>query len=104
MNIEELEEFKSVVCELLKESKKFKKLSEKSSNPELSPKQSEKARTDTNWQAMHVKKLKYKAHALAVDVGIADVREPVEYETVIFNPSSFHAYEYTPDKPKCLKG
>jgi len=103
MNIEALENLKSISSELLRETKKLKKLSEKAGDRDLSVKQATKARIDADWQAMHVRKLEYKAHAVAVDAGIADVREASEYEAITFNPDGWHEYQYTPDKPSCLK-
>lgn len=88
---------------LRREKRRMDKLSARGA--EMTPQnntqaQFEKANSNLNWQSMEVTKAEYIAHAAAVDAGIADVRETSYYETIEFNPSPFHRYNYSPPKPK----
>lgn len=101
-DLEQLEELKKLVSELVKSKKKFIKLSEKRasvSSGNSTIKAIDNAEANLNWHAMHYDQLFRTVHAVCVDCGLSKPRD--HYERIEYNPSSFHQYEYQPRIPKC---
>lgn len=85
----------------LAERKRYDRISERAFAAQ-SPKQSQKAAADLNWQAMGMIKLEAALHAACVDAGVADLREAEAYQEQILRPSGWHTYPFEPPKPRSL--
>lgn len=99
--LEEIEELFDAVKALRDERRKMAKLSDKAFTAEGSKAQ-QKANVDLNWQAFHVGRLEHKAHAAAVNAGLADPRPAERYEPYTVKLSGFHEYEVVPALPRCM--
>ena len=64
------------------------------------PKQNDKLNCDLGWNKCEIIKNEHFCHALAVNVGIADVRSHTAYETITLYPDSWHKYSYIPTLPR----
>ncbi|KZK82983.1 hypothetical protein PsAD13_03185 [Pseudovibrio sp. Ad13] len=87
---------------LHRERKKMETLSKKAFEA-TGQKQIERTSTNLNFQALEVTKLEHRAHAAAVNCGLADLREEEHYESYEASPSAWHQYNVQPDKPEALK-
>lgn len=97
--LEDVERLYDAVKNLRDERRKMAKLSDKALHAS-GPKASQKANVDLNWQAFHVNRLEHVAHAVAVDCGLADLREPHHYQPYSVKLTGFHEYEVIPYKPR----
>lgn len=105
MNIDDITKLEAAVKEMKREVIKRNKMSAKLAEMTFensTNKRRGNARADLNWQCMEIEKLTYKCHALGVDCGIADVREPEYYETRTFEPDGFHEFLFEPPRPKSI--
>ena len=90
-------------CKLLRdERRKCAKLSEQARNADLG-KSGVRANVDLNSAAVHVIRLESMVHAVAVDAGVADLREASHYREQVVSPSAWHSYPWTPALPRVLK-
>ena len=64
------------------------------------PHQYDKRSTDMTWEAMHKETTQDEAHALAVELGLADIRSDDAYGLDYFQPSPLHKYKRTRRKPE----
>lgn len=99
--LSDIEELFEAVKVLRDERRKMAKLSDRAFNVEGSKAQ-QKANVDLNWQAFHVGRLEHKAHAAAVNAGLAEPRPAERYEPYTVKLSGFHEYEVVPPLPRAL--
>lgn len=100
--LEQLEELKKMVGDLVKSKKRFIQLSKKRSDMCISThteRSIDNASATLNWHAMDYDKLFRDVHACAVDCGIASPRESYDY--VEYTPSAFQNYRHKPRIPLC---
>lgn len=100
--LSDVEALFDAVKELRNERRKMERLSEKARSAPLG-KSSQKATTDLNWQAFHVNQIEHRAHAHAVNCGIADLRSKDHYDAYSVKLTGFHEYEVAPPKPRALR-
>jgi hypothetical protein len=98
--LERIEALASATKLLLAERRKAALLSDKLATAEGARRN--KLNVDLNWLAMHIARHEAKVHALAVDAGLADLREPSHYATRIARPTAWHDYTWEPEKPEAL--
>ena len=100
--LEQLEELKKMVGDLVKSKKRFNQLSQKRSDMCTSThtaRSIDKANANLDFHAIEYDKLYRDVHACAVDCGIASPRD--NYEKLEYNPSAYHRYTYQPRIPLC---
>jgi len=100
--LEQLEELKTMVGDLVKSKKRFIQLSKKRSDMCISThtaRSIDNANANLDFHAIEHDKLFRDVHACAVDCGIASPRD--NYEKVEYNPSAYHRYSYQPRIPLC---
>ncbi|GHC79601.1 hypothetical protein [Limoniibacter endophyticus] len=100
--LEDVERLFNAVKNLRNERRKMQKLSQRALHAN-GPKASQKANVDLNWQAFHINKIEHLVHAVAVDCGFADLREPNHYKPYSVKLTGFHEYEVVPEKPRDLR-
>lgn len=64
------------------------------------PHQHDKRSTDMTWEAMRKETAQDEAHALAVELGLADIRSDDAYGLDYFQPSPMHRYDRIRRKPE----
>lgn len=99
--LEDIEELFEAVKVLRDERKKMAKLSHQAFQAE-GPKAQQKANVELNWQAFQVGRLEHKAHAAAVNAGVAEARAAERYAPYTVKLSGFHEYEVVPPLPRCM--
>lgn len=99
--LEDVEALFAAVKNLRTERQKMERLSEKARTAPMG-KPSQKANVDLNWQAFHVNRIEHTVHAMAVNAGFADLRNPEHYQSYSVKLTGFHEYEVVPEKPRDL--
>ncbi|QDP55353.1 MAG: hypothetical protein Tp176DCM1853251_37 [Prokaryotic dsDNA virus sp.] len=102
MDLEDLERMKRLIASLISMRKRQATLSGKSYE-DMTPRQIQKNGADLTWLGMDIDKAMREAHAVAVDLGIADARPASHYGPVDYRPSAFHHYRHTPTLPRCMQ-
>ena len=97
-HLEDVEALFDVVKSYRDERRKMAKLSERALKAPIG--QGRKASVDLEWQAFHVTRIEHRAHAAAVDCGLADPRGPEHYRPYSVKLTGFHEYEIVPQKPR----
>lgn len=101
IDIADIQRVADLAKSYLVERKKYDRLSERAFSAST-PRQSQKANVDLNWQAMAMSKIEASLHAACVDAGVADLRDAEAYGQQIFRPSGWHTYPFDPPKPRIL--
>ena len=96
-DIQVIERMQGMLKLLKADLKRLGKLSAMSYH-DMSPRQCQKRDADANWIGMENIKRKYELHALAVEIGIAEMRE--SYEPISLT-DGWHHFKHTPRKPFC---
>ena len=92
------EHMKSLTADL----RRFQKLSDRLSEMTFdnsTQKKRDKASAELNWLAMEIDQKKLSAHVLAVEAGIADMRDDAFYGEREYNPSGWHRYTFNLRRP-----
>ena len=64
------------------------------------PKQNDKLNCDLGWNKCAIIRNLHELHALAVNLGIADIRQKSAFETVVLHPDNWHKYPWNPPLPR----
>lgn len=96
MKTEKLDQLIYQLREIKKLINKNKKLSDKDLS-QATPRAREKNQVDMGWNAMARIKHEHEAHALAVELGLADKRD--YYGDILLYPDNWHKYPYKPREP-----
>lgn len=100
-HLEDVEALYAAVKCLRDARKKMSRLSDKAGTAGIGPAY-RKLVVDLDWQAFEVNRLEHKAHAAAVNCGLADLRSAPHYSQYSVKLSGFHEYLVTPDRPRDL--
>lgn len=96
--LEDVERLFEAVKLLRAERRRMSAMSEKAQAADLG--KGQKWAADLNEQALHIRKIESKVHAIAVDCGFADLREPAHYRPRTAKVSPFHEHEFVPALPR----
>lgn len=98
--LEDIEALFDAVKTLRDERRKMEKLSLKVAGME--GKRAAKGKADLDWSAFNIARAEHRAHAAAVDAGIAEPLPRAEYEPYSVKLNGFQEYRVQPDRPKAL--
>lgn len=97
-NLEDVERLFDAVKRLRTERRRMDTMGKKAQAADLS--KTQKWSADLNEQALHIRKIESEVHAIAVDCGFADLREPAHYRPRTAKVSAFHEHEFVPALPR----
>lgn len=99
LKLEQLSKAAKSLKALERDLVKYQKLRDKDMSS-ASPKQIAKHNADLNWLAMHIDKATHHAHVAVVEAGLGNPFEDDYYGETTYNPSGWHEYNFTREKPK----